>query len=59
MGQRYRGRFQEAFAFPRGARTLDGVPSPRRSWAFLGLGALVGMVSGWVAGLLRSPKRPS
>ena len=32
--------------------------SPRRSFAYLGLGALVGLVSGWVAGLLRAPRRP-
>jgi hypothetical protein len=31
--------------------------SPRRSFAYLGLGALVGVVSGWVAGLLRVPKK--
>jgi hypothetical protein len=31
--------------------------SARRSYAYLGLGALLGVVSGWVAGLLRAPKR--
>jgi len=32
--------------------------SPRRSFAYVGLGALIGVLSGWVAGLLRVPKRP-
>jgi GNAT superfamily N-acetyltransferase len=47
----------EAFVFRRGARTLEIVVRPRRSFAALGLGALVGVVGGWLAGLLRAPRK--
>ena len=59
MTSRYRGGRSDAFVFGRDATTLvEVVTSPRRSTVGLtGLGLAVGAVMGWIAGLLKAPRR--
>jgi hypothetical protein len=59
MAPRYRGKPVTAFTFAVDAITLsDVVASPRRtSLRLAGLGLVVGVAAGWVAGLLRAPSR--
>ena len=58
MPPRYRGDRCGAFTFTRGATTLWRVViSPRRSsYGLAGIGLFLGVVGGWVAGLLRAPR---
>ena len=59
MAPRYRGRRRWAFTFTGAATTLSSVvTSPRRStYGLAGLGLLLGAVGGWLAGLLKAPRR--
>ncbi|MCW2542724.1 MAG: hypothetical protein JWM40_276 [Frankiales bacterium] len=58
MAPRYRGKPVTAFTFAGGAITLSVVvASPgRMTLGLTGLGLVLGVVAGWLSGLLRAPR---